>query len=131
MVCLLDGPTELPRIDLRIDPWIELWMAQEDQVVDGYHALDPTLADAPGQLPAQAVIHLHLVFFQVSHNASVSPQRLLERKNALLGVTEADPWQSLNLAAQVVMTLVRGVETQSQTVWQIGEVAHQRTAVTT
>ena len=130
MVCLLDGPTELPRIDLRIDPRIELRMSQEDQVVDGHHTLDPTLPDAPGQLSAQPVIYLHLVFLQVSHDADVSPQRFLERKNTSLGITKTDPGQSLHLTAQVVTSLVRSIETQSQTVWQIGQVTHQRTSIT-
>ena len=130
MVCLLDGPTELPRIDLRIDPRIELRMPQEDQVVDGHHTLDSTLPDTPGQLSTQAVIYLHLVFFQVSHDAGVSPQRLLERKNASLGITKTDPGQPLHLTAQVVTSFVRGIETQSQTVWQIGQVTHQCTSIT-
>ena len=130
MVCLLDGPTELPRIDLRIDPRIELRMPQEDQVVDGHHTLDSTLPDTSGQLSAQAVIYLHFVFLQVSHDAGVSPQRLLERQNTSLGITKTDPGQSLHLTAQVVTSLVRSIETQSQTVWQIGQVTHQRTSIT-
>ena len=43
---------EFPGIDLRVEPVIELRMAQEDQVVDGHHALDVRLADAEGQFAA-------------------------------------------------------------------------------
>ena len=48
VVRLIDGATELPGIDLRIEPRIELRVAQEDEVVDGHHAADATATDAHG-----------------------------------------------------------------------------------
>ena len=38
MIGFADGLTELPGIDFRVNPMIELWVAQEDQVVDGDNA---------------------------------------------------------------------------------------------
>ena len=48
MVSLAEGMTELPGVDLRVNPVIVLWVAQENQVVDGDDALDATLANADG-----------------------------------------------------------------------------------
>ena len=74
---------------------------------------------------------LHLVSLQVAHDAAFAPQRLVERQEGgLLGIAETDSGQSLDLGPQVVATLIGGVESQFQAGWQIGQVAHQRAAVT-
>ena len=54
---------------------IELWVAQEDQVVDGDNALDATLADADGKFARESVIELHAVALKVSDDASTAPKR--------------------------------------------------------
>ena len=48
MVGLLYRLMELPLVYLHIDRIVELWVAQEDKVVDGDHALDATATDAYG-----------------------------------------------------------------------------------
>ena len=68
MIGLADGLTELPGIDLRVDPVVELRMAQEDQVVDGHHTLDTALSDADGQFARESVKHLDTVALQVAHD---------------------------------------------------------------
>ena len=48
MIGLVDSLTELPCVDLCVEPVVKFWMAQENEVVDSDHTLDATLTDAEG-----------------------------------------------------------------------------------
>ena len=61
VVGLADGLPELPCIDLRVNPMVELGVAEEDEVVDGDHTGDAALTDADGQFAGKAVVELDAV----------------------------------------------------------------------
>ena len=77
MICFPEGLTELPGIDLRVDPVVELGMAQEDEVVDGDDAMDAAFADAPWEFAWQPMIQLHTVVLQVLYDPTTAPERLV------------------------------------------------------
>ena len=79
MVCLAYSLTELPGVDLRINPVVVFGMTEEDKVVDGHHALDARLADAPWQLARETMIKLNSIALQVADDPTSSPQRFVER----------------------------------------------------
>ena len=79
MVGLADGLTELPGIELRVYPMVELGMTEEDEVVDGDDALDATATDAYGQLARQTVIELYAIATEVANDATAAPPLLVER----------------------------------------------------
>ena len=130
MVSLPDGLTELPGIDLRIDPVVELRVAHEDQVVDGHHTLDATLADAQWQFTREAVVHLYPILLQILHNAMTAPDGLVEGQVAVLRIAEHQAWNRDNLFPQVVTSLVGGIEMEAQALVQTGDVVDEGASVT-
>ena len=129
MVGLLDGLLELPCIDLRVEPVVELRMAQEDQVVDGYHAADIRLADAKGQFAAQSVIDLHTIVKQVFDNAFGPPPGFGKGQGRIVGIAKRYVVLRNNLSPQLVTPLVGGIEAQVQLGIILGDIVHQRPSV--
>ena len=66
--------TELPGIDLRVEPVVVLRMTQEDEVVYGHHTLDAALADANGKLAGESVVELNTVAKEILHDTVSAPE---------------------------------------------------------
>ena len=75
VVGLTDGLAELPGVDLRVEPVVVLGVAQEDEVVDGDHALYTALGDAYGQLARETVEELDAVVKEVADDPLAAPER--------------------------------------------------------
>ncbi len=65
VVGLADGLPELPCIDLRVNPMVELGVAEEDEVMDGDNALDAAAPDAHGQLTGKTMKELYAIALQL------------------------------------------------------------------
>ena len=108
VVGLLQRLTELPGINLRVRPMVELGMTQEDKVVDGHHAADATLPDAYRQLTRQPMIELHTIMSQVLYHARHTPPC---SSHALTPCKRETHIRTLYyLATQVGTSLVRRIE---------------------
>ena len=130
MIRLPDGLTELPRIDLRVYPVVELRMAEEDQVVDGHHTLDASPADAYWQFTRETVIHLYPVLFQILHDATTAPDGLVEGQVTILGIAEHQTGGRDDLFTQVVTSLVGSIESEAEGRVQTGDVVDEGSSVT-
>ena len=74
MVGLAESTTELPGVDLRVNPVIVFRVAQENQVVDGDDALNATLADTDRKFARESVIELYAIMLKVVYNAMSAPE---------------------------------------------------------
>ena len=104
-------------------------MAQEDQVVDSYHAADVRLADAKGQFATQSVIDLYTIVEQVFDDAFASPPGFGKGQGRVVGIAERYIVLRHNLSPQLVAPLVWGIESQVQLGIILGDVVHQRPPV--
>ena len=135
MIGLTDGLTELPGINLRVDPVVELGMTQEDQVVDRDDALDAALTDADGEFAGESVKHLDTIALQVAYDAFRAPEGLAEGQRRRGRVAETDVRLLFDLLSERVSALIGGIESQlqgvgGQIVYQGASVAPQSCAVT-
>ena len=111
MVGLAHRLTELPGVDLRVEPVVVLGMAQEDEVVDGDHTSDATAGDAHGQLARETVVEFDTVAAQAPEDAVAAPVGLGETaQGQTAGVARADIVAAHDLAPQVADAVVGGVE---------------------
>ena len=128
MIRLPEGLTELPGIDLRVDPVVELGMAQEDEVVDGDDAPDAALADADGQFARESVKHLDTVALQIAHDPLRTPQSFAEGQMRRGGVAEPHVLLQPDLLPEMIPALIGCIETQLQRITR--QIVHQGTSVT-
>ena len=102
-------------------------MAQEDEVMDGHHALDARLAKSCRQFARQPVEELYAVGHEVADDAPTAPPRL---EHAVFGIAEVDVRLDDDLLSELVVPFVGGIEAQVKTVGTCrGEVVDQRAAV--
>ncbi len=121
--------TKLPGVDLCVEPVVVLGVAQEDEVVDGDHALYTALGDAYGQLAREAVVEFNAVTAQAAEDAMAAPVGLGEpAQGQAAGIARTDIVTAHDLAPQMADAVVGGVKTHLE--GQRCEVVDERAGVT-
>ena len=103
---------ELPTVNQRVPPMIELGMAHKNKVVNGDNGVDACVFNALGQFARQAMKHLYAIAQQVFHHAATSPRRLFQRVFRVLGVHHAQVRRTFHLSGQVFSARIGCIKQQ-------------------
>ena len=103
---------ELPTVNQRVPPMVELGMAHKNKVVNGDNGIDACVFNAFGQFARQAMKHLYAIAQQVFHHAATSPRCLLQRVFRALGVHHAQVRRTFHLSGQVFSARIGCIKQQ-------------------
>ena len=103
---------ELPTVNQRVPPMVELRMAHKDKVVNGDNGVNACAFNAFGQFAREAMKHLYAIAQQVFHHAATSPRRLLQRVFRALGIHHAQVWRTFHLSGQVFSARIGCIKQQ-------------------
>ena len=125
------GGAELPMVDPAVDARIVVRETQEDEVVDGDHALDAFRAQSPGQLTRESVEEPHLLTRRSADDAPLAPQRTAKTPEEALGKAHPHRRQLSDVTYGLGFLRIGSKEVQAQVGSPLRQAADDKTTVIT
>ena len=120
---------ELPPVNQRVPPVVELGMTHKDEVVNGDNGVDSCGFYALWQFARQPMEHVYAVAQQVFHHASASPRSLLQCVFRALGIHHAQVLRTFHLSGQIFSALIGCIKQQLHVRIEGCEIVHKVASV--